>query len=190
MPILEQEPASFPLDLLDPRAECRHDVASVGRQWWVLQTKSRQEKALARDLSSAEVPYYLPLTSQEHLIRGRVKFSYVPVLAGYLFLFGDNEERLRALRTNRVARVLPVLEQERLDSELANLASLIAAEVPLTIEKRLEAGQRVRVKRGSLEGLEGIILQRRGVNRLLVSVTYLQQGVSVEINDFMVEPCE
>ena len=190
MPILELEPASYPMNLLDPQAEVRHDRATSGRQWWVMQTRPRQEKALARDLSSAEVPFYLPLTSQEHLIRGRVRLSYVPVLAGYLFLFGDLEERLRALRTNRIVRVLPVPEQDRLAAELMNLATLIAAEVPLTIERRLEAGQRVRVKRGGLAGLEGVILQRRGVNRLLIAVTYLQQGVSVEINDYMVEPCD
>jgi hypothetical protein len=35
--------------------------------------------------------------------------------------------------------------------------------------------------------LEGIVTKRRGVSRLLVAVNYLQQGASVEIEDFMVE---
>ncbi|MFO0817914.1 MAG: hypothetical protein U1A77_08235 [Pirellulales bacterium] len=190
MPILEQEPASFPASLLEPTANLRSSLAAEGRCWTVLQTKSRQEKALARDLVAAEIPFYLPLTPHEHLIRGKRVVSHIPVLGGYLFLFGTLEERNKALRTNRIARSLPVYDQDRLDADLVNLAALIAADVPLTVEKRLEPGRRVRVKSGPLMGLEGVIIQRRGTNRLLVAVTYLQQGVSVETNDFMVEPCE
>jgi hypothetical protein len=39
-----------------------------------------------------------------------------------------------------------------------------------------------------LEGLEGCLLQRKRQTRLIVAVRMLQQGVSVEINDFLVEP--
>ena len=50
------------------------------------------------------------------------------------------------------------------------------------------AGQRVRVKNGSLLGIEGTIVCRRGEDRLLVAVEFLQQGVSILISDFQVEP--
>ena len=44
------------------------------------------------------------------------------------------------------------------------------------------------MKSGSLMGLEGTILARRGEDRLVVAVEFLQQGVSVLISDFQVEP--
>jgi len=39
-----------------------------------------------------------------------------------------------------------------------------------------------------LEGLEGVVVRRQKTSRLVVAVSYLNQGVSVEIDDFMVEP--
>lgn len=189
MPILELEPTSYPADLLESRVSVQGCAATQERSWAVVQTKSRQEKALARELYGGQIPFYLPLTRQENVLRGRVRYSFMPVLSGYMFMHVSPDERLRALRTNRIARILPVGDEGQLESELRNLASLIATGVPLTVEKQLQAGHRVRVKQGVLEGLEGIIIQRRGTNRLLVAVTYLQQGVSVEINDFMVERC-
>jgi hypothetical protein len=58
----------------------------------------------------------------------------------------------------------------------------------LTVEGRLKAGDRVRVKHGVLGGLEGTIIRRNRKTRLLIAVNYLQQGVSIEIDDFMLEP--
>ena len=51
-------------------------------------------------------------------------------------------------------------------------------------------GDRVRVRRGPLAGVEGTVLTRRGRKRLLVSVDFLQQGASVEIEDFLLEPID
>jgi transcriptional antiterminator RfaH len=73
-------------------------------------------------------------------------------------------------------------------TDLRQIRTLIEAGVPLTTEGRLQAGQRVRVKSGSLLGLEGVILSRRGEDRLLVAVQFLQQGVSIQINDYQLEP--
>jgi transcriptional antiterminator RfaH len=112
----------------------------------------------------------------------------LPVFGGYLFLYGSEEERVRALTTNRISRILPVPDTERMTSDLRNVRNLITAGAPLTVESRLQPGQRVRVKSGSLMGLEGLILSRRGESRLLIAVHYLQQGVSVQIDDYMVEP--
>ena len=107
---------------------------------------------------------------------------------GYLFLFGTPDERVGALTTNRTSRILSVPTQERLLRDLRQLAKLIATGAPLTIEQRLSPGRMVRIRNGAMAGIEGTIIQRRGSDRLLIAVNFLQQGVSIEINDFMVEP--
>jgi transcription antitermination factor NusG len=81
-----------------------------------------------------------------------------------------------------------VEDQQQLRHDLLQVAKLIQTDAPLTVEKRLSAGDSVRIRRGPMEGLEGTIIQRRGKMRLLVAVTMLQQGVSVEIDDFLLEP--
>ena len=135
-----------------------------------------------------EIPFYLPLVRKDLYVRGRRQCSFLPLFNGYVFLYGTDYERVHALTTNRISRVLPVADQDQLRSDLAQVRHLIEAEAPLTVEKRLQPGDRVRVRHGALKGLEGTILRRQKATRLLVAVNYLQQGVSVEIDDFMVEP--
>jgi len=173
----------FPADLLTTVGR------EVGEQcWWVMYTKSRQEKALARDLAGQGVSYYLPLVPHTSLSRGRKITSHIPLFAGYLFLYGAPEHRLTAQQTNRVSRVLEVEQQERFRADLGRISQLIASNAPLTVERRLECGDRVRVKAGPLAGLEGQVIKRQQRSRLLVVVDYLQQGASVQIDDFLLEP--
>ena len=183
MPILAAEPDCYPCNLLD---EMPTDIDD--RRWWAIYTKSRQEKSLARQLGGMTVPYYLPLVSKTARIGARNVQSHLPVFGGYLFLYGTDEERIAALTTNRISRILPVPDTDRMTSDLRNVRTLITSGAPLTVEARLQPGQRVRIKSGALMGLEGEILNRRGETRLLIAVHYLQQGVSIQIDDYMVEP--
>ncbi len=188
MPVCEQETTVFPADLLQmPEALTEASPGGGLRQWWVLYTKSRQEKSLARDLLSYQIPFYLPLVKTNKVYRKWKVSTYLPLFSGYVFLFGSEEERGRSLTTNRLSRILPVQDGDSLRYDLHQLQLLIASGAPLTLEGRLAPGVRVRVRRGLLEGLEGTVLQRRGQTRLLVSVNFLQQGASVEIDDFMLE---
>jgi transcription antitermination factor NusG len=185
MPILAAETSLFPEGLLDgPRDE------SPARSWWVLYTRARQEKAVARRLLSHEIPFYLPLVSKDHFTRGRCVRSHIPLFAGYVFLFGSEEERARALTTNRIFRTLRVVDQTEFCRDLRRVRQLIESGAPLTVEQRLMPGGRVRVKAGPMIGLEGRVISRRGACRLLVAVNFLQQGASVAIEDFMVEPLD
>lgn len=183
MPILAAEPSLFPENLLD-------DFVDEGseRRWWAVYTKSRQEKSLARQLLGMEVPFYLPLIPKTNLIRGRRFTSHVPLFGSYMFLFANEEERVSALTTERIVQLLPAPPGQEIAQDLQNVRALIAAGTPLTLESRLAVGRRVRVKSGALMGLEGVILSRRGEARLLVGVRFLQQGASVLIQDFQVEP--
>jgi transcription antitermination factor NusG len=91
------------------------------------------------------------------------------------------------MTTNRISRILSVNDPEQLVYDLEQLRRLIASNVPMNVEQKLAPGNRVRVKQGALMGLEGTVLVRRGVTRLLVSVNFLQQGASVEVDDYLLE---
>jgi transcription antitermination factor NusG len=185
MPILAAETSLFPDDLLNNPGE----PAGSGR-WRVAMTKPRQEKALARDLIDRAVPFYLPLVGKESLVRGRRRKSFLPLFGGYTFLHASDEQRLTALNTGRIAHVLETPEQERLLADLRQIHHLIESGAPMTIEERLEPGRKVRVKSGAMMGLTGTVLSRRNRTLLLVAVDFLQRGVSVAIDDFMLEPVD
>jgi transcriptional antiterminator RfaH len=185
MPILKEEPSIFPETLLDAAPAEESD-----RRWLALYTKARQEKSLARELLKYRIPFYLPLVKKTTVSRGRRRTSLMPLFGGYIFLYGSEEERVRALTTNRIARILAVEDPDQLVFDLRQLRQLINANAPLTVESRLGPGQQVRVRQGAFAGLEGTVLKRRGETRLLVSINFLQQGASVEIDDFLLDPLD
>ena len=159
MPILAQETSEFPGNLFDD-FQVDNDSESV---WWAIYTRSRCEKAVARELLANEIPFYLPLIPKQQFIRGRRLQSYLPLFSGYLFLYGTNEQRVRALSVNRhrISTVMDVVDQSQLSRDLRDVRELIAADAPLTVESRLESGDRVRITKGSLQGLEGTVIRRK-----------------------------
>jgi transcriptional antiterminator RfaH len=182
MPILAAEPSLYPENLLEDYVD-----ESSERRWWAIYTKSRQEKSLARQLLGMEIPFYLPLVPKTNLIRGRRFTSQIPLFGSYMFLFANEEERIKALTTERIVQLLAAPASQEIAQDLRNVRTLIEAGAPLTLESRLAVGRRVRVKSGALMGLEGVIMSRRGEDRLLVGVQFLQQGASILIQDFQVE---
>ncbi len=183
MPILRDEVDCYPQDLLDGFA------AEPGeRRWWALQTRARQEKSLARELLNFGAPHFLPKLCKKTMYRGRARQSYVPMFTGYVFLFGNEQERVQALTTNRIAQALLAPDQTQMLHDLVQVQRVVATRLPLEIEKWLQPGQRVRVRHGSLLGLEGTVLAHRKPSRLLIAVTFLRQGISMEIDEMVLEP--
>ena len=182
MPILEAEVAIVPDNLLNGFAALHPE-----RIWRALRTKSRQEKAVARALHGRDIPFFLPLLPKCRLVHGYKRPSFVPMFANYVFLFGTEEERVIALKTDRVVDVLADLDARPLVEDLRKIQLLIKSGQPITLESRLTSGDNVRVTQGPLRGLEGVVLARRKKIKLLIAVNLLQQGASVEVDDFMVQ---
>ena len=189
MPILPRQRDVFPDDLLEdssPHAFNGHAVGELG--WVAFYTLSRREKDLMRKLEAATVPFYAPLVKRRlRSPGGRARLSFVPLVPGYVFSLVDDDQRRAALATNTVARWLPIGDPAGFVSDLRNIKRLIATEQPLTPEALLEPGQPVRVRSGPLQGLEGAVVKRRGGERLVVAVRFLNQGASIELEDVDLE---
>lgn len=179
MPILKLEPTQYPEDLFSAEAS-----PIQGRTWLVLHTRPRQEKGLARQLYKNQVPFYLPLVARRLLVRGRPMTSHIPLFAGYLFLLGNDAERVKALATHRVVHALKVPDQQRLFQDLCQVHRLIDIGAPITPEDRLAPGMTVEIRSGPLVGLRGKIMRTTSGRRLVVQVDFIQRGASVELDDF------
>jgi transcriptional antiterminator RfaH len=185
MPILPSEPDIFPAELLD---ESLGHAATAG-SWWAMYTMARREKELMRRLRAMEIAFYSPLVHKRaRSPSGRVRESYVPLFASYVFVFGGENQRHKALATNCISRCLSVPDGARLVCDLRQIRHLIELDAPLTVEARIEPGRRVRVRWGPMAGLEGTVVKRRGRDWLVVAVEFLGQGASVLLEDFQVEP--
>jgi transcriptional antiterminator RfaH len=184
MPLLPPEPFLFPEDLLSFYPE----PAGGARRWWVLHTRPRAEKALARKFRSRGMSFFLPVHERVWRNGGRTFSSYLPLFPGYLFLHGDEQARLAALETNAVARILAVADQGELHEDLSAVHRLIRSGTPLTPQGQLEPGDWVEITSGALAGMEGQVLRRGKQLRFLVKVRFLQQGVFVELESWMIRP--
>ena len=186
MPILKEEPNMYPDSLLDPDIE--EAALSSDRHWWMLLTKARQEKTVARILWERKYPFYLPLLRREAIYNRHRVTATSPLFANYIFLYGSDDERVFALATKRVKEACKMADFQEVQRELRQIERLISSATELSVECRLVPGGRVRVKRGLLAGLEGTVLDRDGQTRLCLPVKSLQQGVSVEIDRRLLEP--
>ncbi len=187
MPILAREVDIYPPNLL-ARSDLEQEATD---HWWAVYTVSRHEKELMRKLIGLQIPCYCPVIP--HRVRspqGRTRTSYVPLFSNYVFVHGDAESRYKTLSTNCVSRILPVVDSAGLTRDLRQIHKLIECDEPLTVEARLQPGARVLIKSGRLAGLRGTILERNGATMLLVSVNFIQQGATVRLEDFDVEPAE
>jgi transcription antitermination factor NusG len=184
MPILPKQRDIFPEHLLDAGALDARPAA----RWLAFYTLARREKDLMRKLEAAEIPFYAPLVRRRlRSPGGRTRDSFVPLFPGYVFSRVDDEERRAALATNTVARWIPIGDERMLVEDLRAIKRLVDSEQPLTPEARLEPGQVVRIRSGALRGLEGTVVKRRGTQRLMVAVRFLNQGASIELEDVDLE---
>lgn len=157
--------------------------------WFVLLTKSHQEKSLVRDLSAHGIGCFLPLLQTVRFYSGRKHVVETPVFSSYVFLRGSMEDVYRADRTRRVARVIKVVDQEKLDGELRNIALATSQRQKIEVYSFLKKGMRVVVRAGPLKGLEGVVEDRKE-NRLFLQVGMLNVAASLEIDGSLLEPVE
>ena len=186
MPVLPAEPELFPEGLFtDPAL-----AGQAERVWWVLHSKPRQEKSIARYLHERQVPFYLPQIQKRWRLRNRPMTSFMPLFAGYVFLLGNRDERVTALTTNRIVRTIDVTDQARLWDDLRQVQRLIASGAPITPEDQLVPGATVEIKSGPLTGLKGKILRTATGRRFVVQVDFIQRGASVLLDDYTLERVE
>lgn len=167
-----------------PEADSIRDFTGL---WWVAHTRSRNEKALAHDLMSKNISYFLPMTWKVRRRSHRTMRSLLPVFTGYLFFCGQESQRIELLRTNRVANLIEVSDQLRLLDELSRIEQAVRAGACLTPHKYVKIGQMCRVIAGPLLGLEGIVVNTKGAFRLVLQIDMLGQAASVEIDTDMIE---
>jgi transcription termination/antitermination protein NusG len=158
--------------------------------WFVLHTRSRQEKAVAEDLSARRISCFLPLVRQVRYYGRRKALVDEPLFPGYIFLRGVIEQAYTADRSRRIAGIIRVHDQQWLDWELKNLYIALRAQAPLDPFPYLKRGVRVEVRSGPFRGLQGLVEDRLKIDRILLQVNMLGRGVSLEVDGALVEPLD
>lgn len=166
------------------------DAGGADREWFVLHTKSRQEKALAKSLDAIGVVYFLPMVTKA-CFHGKRKLTVdAPLFPSYVFLRGELDDAYTADRTKRIARVIRVADQERMDRELWNIYLALIHQAPLDPYPYLKKGIWVEVRSGPFQGMQGIIEDRWKHDRIILQVETLGRALSVEVDGALLEPLD
>lgn len=205
MPLLDPEPDLYPADLLQhppaadlpatgspdeelPNEESPRPAAEQDRRWWAMYTRSRCEKQLMRNLHKRGIAFYGPTYPRRYRSpSGRQRTCYELLFANYVFVYADDYEAFQAMTDRSVSRRIDVPDGERLGNDLRMIYRLIHSGCPLTRESRLQSGDRVRVRSGALAGFEGTVIRRQQESRLLISVSFTNQGASFQVDECQLE---
>jgi transcription termination/antitermination protein NusG len=167
-------------------------VESGIENWYAVNTRARHERVVAQRLLEQGVTTFLPLVSEVHRWSDRRKSVEVPLFGCYVFvkLPPTGEDRLRVLRIDGVFKFVgargvgtPIAE-----SQIDAVRTLIGQQIPWSTHPFLQIGQRVRVRGGALDGVEGILLSRNDDNTLVVSIDAIQRSLAVRIQGYDLEP--
>jgi transcription termination/antitermination protein NusG len=167
------------------------DIEICGDQpWWALYTRHQHEKTVAEMLATKGFEVFLPLYDSMRRWKDRKKMLSLPLFPCYVFVRGNLERKLQVVTTPGVHMILYRGEQLAVipEPEIQAIRSAVEGDFRVEPHPFLKCGDRVRVIRGSLSGVEGLLTRKKNLYRLVLSVEMLAQSVAVEIDAFDVEP--
>jgi len=166
------------------------DSSTDSVRWFALQVRTRWENSTAVLLSGKGYQTLLPTYQTKKRWNGKVKQWTAPLFPGYVFCQFDASKRLPILIT---PGVISVVGRGRVpfpvnDGEIAAIQTIVTSGFQAEPWPYLEVGQKIRIEGESLNGLEGILIQFKGNNRIVVSVSLLRRSVALEIDRDCVRP--
>jgi len=159
--------------------------------WWALYTRHQHEKVVAEMLTAKGFDVFLPLYESTRRWKDRRKILSLPLFPCYLFVRGGLDRRLQVVTTPGVHMILYRGEHVAFipQPEIEAIQRAVHGSCRVEPHPFLKCGSRVRVVRGPLEGVEGILIRKKNMCRLVLSVDMLAQAVAVEVHAEDVEPC-
>jgi transcription termination/antitermination protein NusG len=169
-----------------------HEAEPQAENWYSLHTRPRHEKIVAQRLQERGVATYLPLITEIHRWSDRKKSVQLPLFSCYVFakFVPNRAERLRVLRVDGVFGLVGAHGEGSPipDDQIDAVRNLVEGEIPWSCHPFLKIGQRVRIRSGALDGLEGILTSRNGDRTLVISVDAIQRSLAVRVEGYEVEP--
>jgi transcription antitermination factor NusG len=166
--------------------------AATPGQWYALHTRSRHERVVENRLQQQGIGTFCPVVSEIHRWSDRRKKVEVPLFSCYVFvnMAMTPEERTKIFRVEGILGFVGVRGQGLpIPSEqIEAVRAIVEQQIPWSSFPYLKIGQRIRVRGGALDGVEGIFLSRGSEDTLVVSVDAVQRSLAVRISGYDVEP--
>jgi transcription antitermination factor NusG len=165
------------------------DTSNPASNWHALYTRHQHEKVVAQILMRRGFEILLPLCKSVRRWKDRTKVLSVPLFSCYLFLKGGLDRRWDILNTPGIYDLVSSGGQPIAipTHEIDAIQQAVNSGFRLEPHPFLRIGERVRIKRGPLAGLQGLLVRQRNICRLVLSVEMLGRAAAVEVDSFLVE---
>ncbi len=155
--------------------------------WYALSVRSRHEFVARDELQKKGIETFLPSVMQLRQWRDRKKNVEFPVFPGYLFVAVARcaENFLRVVQTHGTVALIslePGHPTPVAPEEIEALKTVIASGRPFDVYPHFQEGARVRIRRGPLQGAEGVLAKKDEHHLFCVNVELLGRSVGLRIN--------
>lgn len=160
----------------------------IAPEWFAVRTRPRHEKAVVKQLEMSHVESFLPLYTEVRSWSDRRKEVDFPIFPGYIFVRISNHSHTRLLvfqargvigfvGPNNKATAIP-------SQQIESIRSLVKAKVDFRPYPYLNVGQRIRIRNGALQGLEGVLVRVASDQSLIVSVDLIHKSVAIRLEGY------
>jgi transcription antitermination factor NusG len=159
-------------------------------RWYAVLTRARHEKRVAYQLEQRCIEHFFPVYTSLRRWKDRRIQLVLPLFPSYLFVCIPITERLRVLQVTGVAKLVgfgghatPLPQQD-----ITRIQQLLSRGVQPRPHPYLYKGRRVRVLHGPLQGMDGLIIRRKGSARFILSMDFIHRSISVELDEPVLQP--
>ena len=162
---------------------------NLSQDWYAVCTRHQHEKSAARILEYKQFEVFLPLYKVRRRWQDRIKEISVPLFPGYVFVRGGPARWLQILTTAGVSSIVSCGGRPAAIpfSEVEGVRRIVESTLRIEPHPFLRCGDWVRVVYGPIAGVEGILLRKKNMARLVLSVEMLGKSAAVEVDATHVE---
>ena len=159
-------------------------------RWYALMVKHQHERRIGDLIHYKGFETLVPLYRVRRPWSDRTAEIDLPLFGGYVFCRFDYQERVRLLATPGVRKIVGFGAEPAAipHEEIAAIQAVVRSTLPMRPWPYLRPGDKVRVERGPLRGLEGTLLREKDSLRLIVGIEMLQRSIAAELEPEMVAP--
>ena len=153
-------------------------------KWYTVYTTSRHEKRITEHCDQREIEHFLPLyTTRRRWKDGTKPILQLPLFPSYLFVHIAFNKRAGVLG---IPGVLSIVGYGREPFPVPDLY-IHSLREGIRLDKvephpYLAVGDRVRIKAGAMEGVEGILVRKKNSLRVVLTLELIRQSVAVEVD--------
>ncbi len=163
-------------------------VTASESSWYAVFTIPQNEKSAAKHLDIREIESFCPTYEEIRVWKNRQRMKLIlPLFPGYLFVHITPGQRDKVLRS---PGVLQIVGKRRTSSPLpdAEIDLLRSAACRVEPYRDLLVGQSVRIKRGIMQGLQGVLVRKGNSMRFVLTVTLINQHAAIQVDADDLQP--